>query len=213
MAGAVFGLGNPGARYAPTRHNLGFRALDAYLARYGHGARWLSRPEALLYSLNGHLLVKPLTYMNRSGLAVQQLCSERRLSPQDCLIVYDDYALPLGRLRARAHGGSGGHQGMRSVIEGLGTEKIPRLRLGIRGAEPTDDLVEYVLAPFTPDEERLLPEVLERAAEAIELFLHNDQLRKVVSVGQRHRLGKVFDKRSNRHCSLSFGTDASPTRP
>ncbi|HED03678.1 MAG TPA: aminoacyl-tRNA hydrolase [Candidatus Fraserbacteria bacterium] len=172
MVGVVCGLGNPGPRYVFTRHNLGFRALDAYLERYGGRARLLKSPEALYYRLDGHLLVKPLTYMNRSGLAVRQFCLAQRCTPQDCLIVYDDYALPLGRLRARAHGSSGGHQGMRSVIEALGTQEIPRLRLGIRGAGPTNDLVEYVLAPFTPKEEELLPDLLARAAEAIELFLH-----------------------------------------
>jgi PTH1 family peptidyl-tRNA hydrolase len=167
---AAFGLGNPGPQYALTRHNLGFMAVDAYLQRYGRGARPVKSFQALLYRLDDRLLVKPLTYMNLSGFAIRQACQEYQLSPPDCLIVYDDYALPFGRLRARTRGGAGGHHGMRSIIKVLGTQEIPRLRLGIGSAEPKADLVEYVLAPFTPDEEKELPALLGRAADAIDLF-------------------------------------------
>lgn len=170
MPKAVFGLGNPGPHYARTRHNFGFLAVDAYLERYRRGARPLERDQVLLYRLDDRLLVKPLTYMNLSGLAVRQVCKEYQLWPHDCLIVYDDYALPFGRMRARTRGSAGGHHGMSSIIEALGTQEIPRLRLGIGKNESVTDLVEYVLAPFTPDEEKELPVLLGRAADAIDLF-------------------------------------------
>jgi len=170
MPKAAFGLGNPGPLYERTRHNLGFLALDAYLQRYGRDARHLRRSEAFFYQLGDRLLVKPLTYMNLSGQAVRQVCQDFQLTPGDCLIIYDDYGLPWGRLRARARGGAGGHHGMVSIIEALGTREIPRLRLGIGSGEPRADLVEYVLSPFTPDEEQQLPTLLERAASAIDLF-------------------------------------------
>jgi PTH1 family peptidyl-tRNA hydrolase len=170
MSRAAFGLGNPGLPYERTRHNLGFLAIDTYLQRHGRGIRPIQWPEALIYRLSDRLLVKPLTYMNLSGQAVRQACQEYQLAPSDCLIVYDDYALPWGRLRARRRGGDGGHHGMLSIIETLGTREIPRLRLGIGSSEPRADLIEYVLSPFTSDEEQQLPTLLARAAEAIDLF-------------------------------------------
>ncbi len=176
---AICGLGNPGRRYRRTRHNLGFLALDRYVARYWPRGVWqalLPRwrhalPEALLYRPTPELvLLKPLTYMNRSGLAVARLLERFALEPEDCLIVYDDVALPLGRLRARAQGSAGGHKGMASVIEALGTTAIPRLRLGIDGEEKPEDLVQFVLSEFTPEEWPQVERMLDRAAAALDRF-------------------------------------------
>ncbi len=182
---AIFGLGNPGPRYHWTRHNLGFLAIDRYLAGLrpvGQGwfRRWWSEwtlfharkvDQALVYRPREDLLlVKPLTYMNRSGLAVRELLARFPLEVSDCLVICDDVRLPLGRLRARARGGSGGHGGLASIIAELGTEEIPRLRIGIGREGLQGDLVPYVLGRLTPGELARLEVVLARVAGAIDLF-------------------------------------------
>jgi PTH1 family peptidyl-tRNA hydrolase len=168
------GLGNPGSRYRHTRHNLGFLALDRYLERSRRKPEVIERGTACIYRLGDLLLAKPLTYMNRSGWAVREILEEFQLPPQGCLIIYDDYALPFGVLRARAHGGPGGHHGMESILQTLGTEEIPRLRMGIGNGAPHEDLTEYVLAEFTGEEEAKLDEFLAQAAEAIDCFFASD---------------------------------------
>jgi len=199
---AVFGLGNPEARYRGTRHNLGFMAVDRYLARlrgqpsrgllagWRERARFRSRrvDQALVYrAKEGLLLVKPLTYMNRSGLAVREIVERFKLRPEDCLIVYDDFAIPLGGMRARARGGSGGHKGMESIIAELGTEEIPRLRLGIGREGLRGELTDYVLGRFTPEELEIIEQVLERAAGAIDLFYEEGIERMMNEVNRRGR--------------------------
>ena len=153
------GLGNPGPRYARTRHNVGFRVVDALARRLGieiereaHGGRIgagrLGDEELLLLA--------PQTWMNRSGLAVESaLRSSPEASPaRDLLVVYDDLDLPLGRIRVRPSGGASGHRGMESVIDEIGTRDFPRLRFGIgRPADAEADVVAFVLDPFTPEEE------------------------------------------------------------
>jgi len=167
---AAVGLGNPDPQYERTRHNLGFLAVDYYLERYGQDPKRLEWDTAILYYLRGTLIAKPLTYMNRSGLAVWEISRRFGLSPEEILIVYDDVMLPFGTLRARARGGAGGHHGMESIIEALGTEEIPRLRLGI-GTEPLpEDLTNYVLSEFSSAEHEKLDGFLIRAADAIECF-------------------------------------------
>ncbi|MGD9676484.1 MAG: aminoacyl-tRNA hydrolase, partial [Candidatus Bipolaricaulia bacterium] len=128
---AVFGLGNPGLEYALTRHNVGFEVIDLY--RTLHRIRTKGRivESALVYSWDDLLLVKPMTYMNESGAAVKGLLSRRAIDPADALVIYDDLDLPIGRIRLLAAGGPGSHRGMTSVIERVGTEAIPRLRIGI----------------------------------------------------------------------------------
>ncbi|MFQ6117302.1 MAG: aminoacyl-tRNA hydrolase, partial [Candidatus Bipolaricaulia bacterium] len=163
---------------------LGFMAVDRYLARLrgrprGLLAGWRERARlrsrrsdrALVYrAKEGLLLVKPLTYMNRSGLAVRETVERFGLEPADCLIVYDDFDIPLGELRARARGGPGGHRGMESIIAELGTEEIPRLRIGIGREGFEGELTAYVLGRFTPEELEIIEQVLDRAVEAIDLF-------------------------------------------
>lgn len=170
MATAVFGLGNPGLAYALTRHNIGFEVVDLY--RKVHRLKKKGRIEcsALVYSIGGLLLVKPMTYMNESGPAVRAVLEKHRVEPADAIIIYDDLDLALGRIRILAAGGAGAHQGMRSVIRALGTEEIPRLRIGIEIEARQQSGRDFVLERFTKNEwGRVLPAV-RRAVDAIEIF-------------------------------------------
>lgn len=171
---AVIGLGNPGRQYERTRHNMGRLAVRSLLQRYTQLEK-VEHKLSVVYRVSElALVVEPLTYMNVSGLAVKEICERYSLKPQECLVVYDDYALPFGKLRARKRGGAGGHHGMESVIAELQTEDIPRLRIGIGTEQPLSDLIDYVLGEFTPEEQAKLPEILSRAADAIECFLQTD---------------------------------------
>jgi PTH1 family peptidyl-tRNA hydrolase len=171
----VAGLGNPGPEYADHRHNIGFRVVEA-LAR-SHGLTFSRRKEIRAHVAEGQiagrtvLLAKPQTYMNLSGRSVGRLQRMYEILPEQILIVYDDLDLPLGRLRMRPEGGSGGHQGMRSIIDVLGTEAFPRLRVGVDRPPGRMDPAEYVLLPFDEDQQELVDEVLERAVAAIECWL------------------------------------------
>ncbi|MCS7181617.1 MAG: aminoacyl-tRNA hydrolase [Thermoanaerobaculum sp.] len=175
---AVVGLGNPGAQYERSRHNVGFMVVDALVYRWRCGPLerrsygWVgqrTRPRPLW-------LMKPCTYMNLSGTAVAALCRDAGLRSQQVLVVVDDVDLPLGQLRLRRRGGAGTHNGLRSVVEAVG-ESFPRLRLGVRGATPWEDLAEYVLAPFAPEEEVAVREMIERAVACVEeaIFSSFDQ--------------------------------------
>jgi PTH1 family peptidyl-tRNA hydrolase len=167
---AVFGLGNPGLGYALTRHNVGFEVIDLFRKLHRIKAKGRIEYSALVYFWNELLLGKPMTYMNESGLAVRGVLTKHDLAPQDALIVYDDLDLPLGRIKILSAGGAGTHKGMGSVIERLGTESIPRLRIGIEIEGRDASGREYVLDRFTEQEwGRVLP-ALEQAAEAIDVF-------------------------------------------
>lgn len=170
MKKAVFGLGNPGTAYTLTRHNVGFEVIDLY--RKAHRLRAKGRIEscALVYRTGDLLLVKPMTYMNESGSAVRAVLSRHKLAPADALIVYDDLDLPRGRIKILASGGTGSHKGMSSVLASVGTERIPRLRIGIGREERTTSGRDYVLDRFSPEEWLEVLPALERAAEAIDLF-------------------------------------------
>ncbi len=171
----VLGLGNPGERYRETRHNLGFRVVRELAGRLRVA---VDRVEcaALVGAADRLLLAMPQTYMNRSGYAARCLAERHEIEAENALIVYDDVELPLGRLRLRPAGGPAGHRGMESVIRNLKTEKVPRLRLGIRpeaGAAP-DDLVEFVLEPFRADERPEVEALIDRAADACQAWLELD---------------------------------------
>jgi len=173
----VVGLGNPGERYRRTRHNVGFMVVDALVARLGAGR---GREEALAHVASGRLggdesvlFVKPLTFMNRSGTAVERLLSVHAGTPRDLLIVVDDVALELGRLRVRERGSHGGHNGLRSIIDTLGSEEFPRVRVGIRRGELPGELAEYVLDVFPPEDVLVVQEAVERAADAVECVLRD----------------------------------------
>ena len=164
----VFGLGNPTERYARTRHNVGFMVVDELARRHRvKFARVPGRFVGRTRMAGGRLvLVKPLLYMNESGVPVkEQLAAE----PDDFLVVCDDLALPFGRLRLKPAGSDGGHNGLGSIVYHLATEQFARLRIGIDPAPPGTDGADYVLAPFSPGEEARLPGVVAHAADACDM--------------------------------------------
>ncbi len=171
----ILGLGNPGPRYSWTRHNVGWLVLDTLLADIGGApsseTRYLQRWGPLEIEGGTVLLVKPLTYMNRSGLVFHELPAELMRDPSKVLVVYDDIALPFGRIRLRKGGSAGGHNGMKSVLSVLGTLEVPRLRIGIAGSEHPQDVARYVTSPFSRREMKTLPAILDRAVEAVRMWI------------------------------------------
>ena len=170
----IVGLGNPGSKYRGTRHNVGFEVIDRLAERLGLGFE--SCPaDAVLARERGPgarlMLAKPLTYMNRSGGAVQALRHYYRIEPEALLVVADDVNLPLGKLRARPGGSDGGHNGFGSIIESLGTERFARLRIGVGRGDERRDLAGYVLARFEESEREVVDEALDRAADAVDTFV------------------------------------------
>ena len=166
----VVGLGNPGDQYAKTRHNIGWMVLDRLADRAGWAGKGRTRDAAAI--AHGRFrgldlaIVKPLTFMNDSGLAVRKVLAREHAPLVDLLVVADDFALPFGKLRFREGGGPGGHNGLGSIIDELSTEKFSRLRIGI-GA-PGRGFVDHVLTPFAPDERARLDELLDAGADAVE---------------------------------------------
>jgi PTH1 family peptidyl-tRNA hydrolase len=162
----VAGLGNPGSDYAHTRHNIGFMVVD--LLAHEAGVRWekSSKADAATAKFGDALLVKPASYMNRSGQPLHAIAQFYKIKPQEILIVLDDFSLPLGRLRIRQSGGPGGHNGLESVIVQFGTEEIPRLRVGI-GPAPAEGSSDYVLSNFFEEQKPLVRSTIERAVEAV----------------------------------------------
>jgi PTH1 family peptidyl-tRNA hydrolase len=171
---AVVGLGNPGAEYSRTRHNVGYRVVEELVRR--HGVRlprqryqsWTART-----TVAGRLvlLVKPLTYMNQSGVAVQAAADALGLRAEDVWVIVDDFQLPLGTLRIRPRGSDGGHGGLKSIIERLRTQEFPRIRLGIGLPKGSVSDVEHVLGEFAPDERETVERLVHRAADAVEVAL------------------------------------------
>ena len=162
----IVGLGNPGREYADTRHNVGFAILDRIAAAAGVRFRANKKWQADT-ALDGEVwLCKPQTYMNLSGESVGALARFHKIEPARVLVVLDDMALPLGRLRLRERGSAGGHNGLKSLIAHLGTQDIPRLRVGIGSAEH-GAAIDHVLGKFALEEQPLLTQALDRAAEAI----------------------------------------------
>ena len=171
----VVGLGNPGFRYRSTRHNIGFMVLDR-IAR-DCGIRIKKRNFNSLCGIGkieGQevMLVKPLTYMNLSGKAISAIAKHEEVSLNDLLIIMDDVDLPLGKIRIKAKGSSGGHRGLGSIIEELGREAFPRLRVGI-GPEKREGLLSnYVLTPFRRDEKEILNALMERCSSCIKTWIN-----------------------------------------
>jgi PTH1 family peptidyl-tRNA hydrolase len=167
-------LGNPGARYAATRHNVGFSVVDRIGPRWGAGA-WVESAGCLTAEaqVNGKpvLLGKPQTFMNRSGEAIRALAELANVPPDRILVVHDDLDLSFGRLRVRTGGGTGGHKGIRSAVECLGTDGFLRLKVGIGRPETKGPIVDFVLSAFTAEEQAQLPELLGRAADAAESII------------------------------------------
>jgi PTH1 family peptidyl-tRNA hydrolase len=169
----VIGLGNPGPRYAGNRHNVGFQCLDRLAEAWGLS---FSRQKHKALLAQGKfanlevLLAKPQTFMNLSGDAVERMARFYSVPPENILVIYDDLDLSVGRIRLRPQGGSGGHRGMKSIMEQLGTDGFPRLRVGI-GRPSHSDPVDYVLEDFSLDDRIAFDEVYERVVSAVELWL------------------------------------------
>ena len=172
----IVGLGNPSQKYEGTRHNVGFTVIDVLAEEYHitvnsthHkalcGKGWIAGESVLL--------AKPLTYMNLSGESVRPLADYYKVEPEDILIIYDDISLEPGKIRVRAKGSAGGHNGMKSIIQHLGTEAFPRVRLGI-GEKPAQmDLADYVLGHFNKEEQALMKEAAQTAVEAVTCYIEH----------------------------------------
>ena len=174
-------MGNPGAAYRGTRHNIGFAVVDLLSRRAGVAfeaartealmAKWRrSRPDAGAGDADTVLLVKPLTFMNLSGTAVGDLLRYFKIEPADMLVIVDEVQLPLGKLRARANGSAGGHNGLKSIVACLG-DRFPRLRIGVGRGDARRDLADHVLSRFDADEAAEVDRMTLRAADAAEMFV------------------------------------------
>jgi PTH1 family peptidyl-tRNA hydrolase len=175
----IVGLGNPGREYRDTRHNVGFVVADEIARRHNLTFAMAPSqiPDAMIakkFGADGLLVAKPLTFMNNSGEAVAALARYYDISIGDLLVVVDEVALPFGRLRARARGSAGGHNGLKSVIARLGTTEFARLRLGVGRGDARRDLADHVLSKFEADEQSALGEFITRAADAAEMFAAED---------------------------------------
>ncbi len=187
----VVGLGNPGSSYARSRHNVGFWVLDALARR--HRLRFSKRDyksqvAAGKIADETVLLLKPQTYMNLSGEAVGRARRDLRLDPTDFLVVYDDLDLALGRIRVKANGGSGGHHGVDSIIESLGSKAFPRVRVGIGRPESKSANVDYLLDRMSADELKTLEEAVESAADAAETVLRDGVSKAMTGFNGKPRL-------------------------
>lgn len=166
----IVGLGNPGSQYAKTRHNCGFRAIDILAQKLGckvDKLKFQGLYGQINYGAGKLYLLKPQTYMNLSGRSVLQLSAYFNIPPQRIVVLFDDISLPPGRLRVRANGSAGGHNGIKSVIAELGSQDFPRVKIGVGAKpEPERDLADWVLSSFSASEEKALCSALEAAADA-----------------------------------------------
>jgi peptidyl-tRNA hydrolase, PTH1 family len=180
----IVGLGNPGARYQDTRHNVGFRVADE-LARRAGVQQWREQHQALVAKVRigeeAVLVAKPMTFMNLSGDATAGLIGFYKLALPDVLVVLDEAALPLGRLRAGRRGSGGGHNGLKSVIDRLGSVEVPRLRIGVGRGDQRWELADHVLGVFEPGEREAVEAAVLRAADAAAVFVA-DGIERVMNV-------------------------------
>jgi PTH1 family peptidyl-tRNA hydrolase len=170
----VVGLGNPGRQYEGTWHNVGFEAVDVLARR--HGLQWAAAPRGIdalscKWNMGATVVAKPLTFMNRSGDAIVGLLQFYKIEVPDLLVIVDEVQLEAGRIRTRASGSAGGHNGLKSIIQALGTEAFPRLRIGVGRGDSRRDLADHVLSRVDPAERPVIEEAVGRAADAAELFV------------------------------------------
>ena len=168
----IAGLGNPGPEYAATRHNIGFMVVDQLAAQSGSTWERSAKWDALSAKCGSVFVVKPMSFMNRSGYPLFALAQFYKIPAPEILVVLDDLALPFGRLRLRSSGGSGGHNGLESIIMQFGTEEIPRLRIGI-GEAPREGSVDYVLSRFFDEEKPVVGSTIDHAVEAVKCAIDN----------------------------------------
>jgi len=170
----IFGLGNPGREYAHTRHNVGFMVIDNLSKKYKIHLD-VYKFQALIgegrIGNQSVILARPLTFVNEAGKSICQIKESYQIDPSEMIVISDDADLTLGRLRIAGKGGDGGHKGLRSIIQALKTEEIPRLRVGIGRPEGDMELRDYVLEEFAPQEREVIEEVIERASQAIEAII------------------------------------------
>lgn len=189
----IVGLGNPGPEYRDTRHNVGFKVVDELVNRWRISDQWREKFEALQVKTmraasqplaaegdQAVIVAKPLTFMNLSGRAVAAIAGFYKIEPADVFVIVDEVALPLGRLRARRDGSAGGHNGLKSIIEHLGTEAFPRMRVGVGRGDNRRDLANHVLGKFEPSERDTVSAAVLRAADASEMFL-SDGIERVMN--------------------------------
>ncbi|MEC7565388.1 MAG: aminoacyl-tRNA hydrolase [Planctomycetota bacterium] len=173
----IVGLGNPGKQYQATRHNIGWQVLALLANRHGQGppqARFNGEIVQAQINTTKSLLLSPLTYMNASGNSVRPASDFYDLPHDDIVIVCDDINLPLGTLRFRAKGSAGGQKGLKDILQQLGSQEIPRLRIGIGQPPPRWDTADYVLGKFTSDEQVVVQQAVERAGDAIADWVEHD---------------------------------------
>jgi peptidyl-tRNA hydrolase, PTH1 family len=170
----IAGLGNPGRRYQNTRHNVGFMVVDGLAARHH-----ITLTDTKRDSITGTgaiddirvILAKPQQYMNQSGPPVARLAAKTGLPPTNILVIHDDIDIILGKLKIKTKGGHGGHNGLKSIVAALGTGDFPRIRIGIGRPETTAHVTDHVLGRFSPEENRMIRTVLDRAEDAVETIL------------------------------------------
>ncbi|WP_432800001.1 aminoacyl-tRNA hydrolase [Poriferisphaera sp. WC338] len=180
----IVGLGNPGKEYEKTRHNAGFMAANHLAERHNmSGAKTKFHAGVLEGRIEGQkvLLMQPMTFMNRSGLSVGEAVTFYKCEPEDVMVIVDDIALPCGRIRLRGEGGAGGHNGLSDIKRVLGTNKYPRLRIGV-DAPGRVPQVDYVLGRFSDEQQHLVEKALERSSKAIEHWLREGDLPKTMSL-------------------------------
>jgi len=178
MIWMIIGLGNPGSEYEQTRHNVGYRVVAEVANRWG--GPHFERGKHCVYAetrdeIEPFLLVKPTTYMNRSGLAWLEMVERYEVTAGEAVIICDDLNLPFGRIRIRTKGSDGGHNGLASILEAAGCEEVPRMRIGI--GQPEDDHVDYVLSPFGEQEQVQVERIISTAADAAETIVDESIVR------------------------------------
>lgn len=174
---AMIGLGNPGPQYVSTRHNAGFLALDEFIRLFVSVQKEENKKTYQLYqTIIGEVklfLLKPLTYMNLSGIAVREFLRKTGLAPEDLIVIYDDVSLELGRIRLRRSGSAGGQKGMKSIIQELGTDEIKRIKIGI-GPKTIPSLPDFVLSKFREEETERVEWVLQQTAKAMKAIINEE---------------------------------------
>ena len=174
----IAGLGNPGVEYEKTRHNTGFMAVDALSQRFGFSVN-THKFNALIadtvISDKRCLVMKPLTYMNKSGEAISDAMDFYNIPPENIIVIFDDISLDVGKMRLRRKGSSGGHNGIKSIIHNCGSQDFPRIKIGVGGKpHPDYDLADWVLSSYSDNELKLLGEVFDHTAKAVELILRGN---------------------------------------
>lgn len=170
----IVGLGNPGFKYKHTRHNIGFTVVDHLAKRLQLSLKknkWQGRSANTFVAGSKVALLQPMTYMNASGEAIRPFLDYYDMTVDDMLVIYDDLDLPTGKIRLRMKGGTGGHNGMKSIVQHVGTKDFKRLRIGINHPETTYDTIDHVLRPFAKDEKSVITSAVNQAADACEDWL------------------------------------------